>query len=292
MTAAKLIHLVPVASGIAAQDQGCADGPAVLKQSAFLSEIKSSGLYFLWHQAIVPDQTQPTLVAVAEVCTKVAKITQKVIEKNQFFIAMGGDHSMAIGTWSGVSVAKSTQGPIGLLWIDAHIDGHTPETTPSGAIHGMPVAALLGHGHQKLVRLLQPTTKIDPKHLVLIGIRSCEAEEEALAKALGVRIYYMNEVHQRGLKVVMKEALHQIKQQTLGYGITIDLDAIDPRDAPGVGSPVEGGIFAEDLQAALALVKGDEALFGLEIAEFNPHRDRDHLTEKTIAQLIQAVVGK
>ena len=201
-------------------------------------------------------------------------------------VVIGGDHSCAIGTWRGVAAAS--EGPIGLLWIDAHLDAHVPGTTPSGAVHGMPLAALLGAGD---ARLTGGEATLRPEHVAVVGARSFEADEAAFLVRLGVRVFGVAEIDRRGLDVVMQDALAVVRSGTRGFGVTIDLDSIDPRDAPGVSTPVADGIRADELLDALGIIdeRGDEPvpLLALEIAEFNPSRDSNDRT----ALLVRALIG-
>jgi len=181
------------------------------------------------------------------------------------------------------------EGSLGFIWIDAHMDSHTPQTTLTGNIHGMPLACLLGFGEQGLINLATPTPKFNPKHICLVGIRSFEPEEEALLKRLNVRIIYMAEVRQRGLADVMAEAIKIATTGTVGYGLSIDIDSIDPADAPGTDVVEPGGLAGEELCQAVQVFAHDKRLIGAEIAEFDPHRDKDQKTEKLIARLVSAI---
>lgn len=202
------------------------------------------------------------------------------------FTVVGGDHTSAIGTFSGVAHALREQGDLGLIWIDAHMDSHTPATSESGNIHGMPVAALLGHGFKELTHILDANPKIKPAHLSLIGVRSFEHGEANFLRDLNVRIYYMEEVQERGLMTVIKEAQERAKQGTAGYGVSLDLDAIDPEDAPGVDVPEPNGLAGADVLAAMTYLAQDPELLATEIVEFDPQQDREQKTEILIAKLL------
>jgi arginase len=154
------------------------------------------------------------------------------------------------------------------------MDAHTRETSPSQAYHGMPLAALLGYGDDALIHLLEQGSVLSPHHVCLIGVRSFEEGEAALLKRLGVRIYFMEEVKSRGFKTVLQEALQRVKQETQGFGLSIDLDGFDPEEIPGVGSPEPDGLKVEDVLPALSLIQNDPAFKALEIVEFNPDRDK------------------
>lgn len=283
------LNFIGYASGIAARDQSSCMGPLILQDSEPLKQLKHP-----WHWI---DNLYPTdnktgmeaLIPVAELCTRLARHSYQFTQDKQVFATIGGDHSCAIGTWSGVAAAAS--GPIGLLWIDAHMDSHTPETSPSMNIHGMPLAALLGYGPQELTQVFTDKTKLLPQHVCLLGVRSFEAGEQALLERLGVRIYFMPEIEKRGLPAVMAEALQIINQGTVGYGISIDVDGIDPVDAPGVDTQAAHGIRGKALVESLALLQNYPHLLAIEFAEFSPKFDIDGITEKLIVDLIEAILN-
>lgn len=206
-------------------------------------------------------------------------------------MVIGGDHSCAIGTWSGAAQAIASRGNLGLIWIDAHMDSHTPQTSHSGAVHGMPLAALLGQGDSRLTAILGASAKLKPNHICLIGVRSFEEEEAALLAKLGVRIYDHDEVNARGIAEVLAEAHALIKQHTVAYGISVDLDAVDPHEAPGVGSPEPGGLSGKALCAELARYKHDASLLGIEVVELNPVRDKLGLTSALAMRILLSVVA-
>lgn len=287
------IRVVGAAIGIGAQDPRCQDGPQAVYDDGIIQDLRGRGYDIEW-QAIVQTRRDPTRSKMNQVSGFNRRLAQTVFDVkklNHFPVVLGGDHSCAIGTWSGVHAAVgATQAPMGLIWIDAHLDSHTVETSLSGAIHGMPLACLLGYGDPALTDIMGPPPKLRPEHVCLIGIRSFESGELALVTRLGVRVYYIDEVRQRGMQTVMEEALARVKQGTQGYGVSIDLDAMDPVDAPGVGSPESGGIRARDLQQALAAINQDPQLLALEITEYNPDLDRGQQTSHLIGKLIEAAL--
>lgn len=284
------ISFIGYASGIAAGDPGCGDGPVVLKDSDLLTDLAKANIKANWQEMIFPPK-KAVLPAVAEMCDQLAHLTKELVQKKQLFTVFGGDHSSAIGTWSGVATACASQGPIGLIWIDAHMDCHTPETSESGNIHGMPVACLLGHGAPELTHILSKNPKLKPENLCLIGIRSYEPGEADLIKRLGTRVYDMEKVKQFGMEQIMQEAVAHVTRETCGYGVTVDLDGIDPQDAPGVGTPEANGISGKELCDALTkVVRGDKRLIGTEITEFNPHHDKNGRTIKMVEELIRSLL--
>lgn len=285
------IDLLGYASDVAGANRGSGEGAPVLKNSPYLQQLNA---IMAWDTMIKPDITLPSKVRIVEkMCQELSLSVAHCILEKKFFAVLGGDHTAAIGTWSGVCHVKRAEGPIGLIWVDAHLDSHTPQTSESSNLHGMPLACLLGYGEPLLTTLLHPTPKIQPANVCLIGVRSYEQGELELLKKLNVRIYFMDEVKQKGISRVVTEAVQHVSENTCCYGITIDIDGIDPIDAPGTGVAEPGGIPGESLCQALTQLADDPRLVGAEIVEFDPRRDKDHMTEKLITRMLNAVcLGK
>jgi arginase len=286
----KAVYFVGYASGIAGSDSGSGEGPGALKNSPLMAKFAQKGLQCHWGELIKStNKEDPTLDRVVQQCTALADAVKYLVSQHRFFIVFGGDHSCAIGTWSGVYGALDSQDELGLIWIDAHMDSHTPETSPTGNIHGMPLASLLGHGDAKLINIMKDKPKLKPENICLIGTRSYEDGEAALLNKLNVRIFFMDEVKERGMEAVMKEALSIVKKNTTHFGVTLDIDAIDPTDAPGTGVVESDGIRAKDIYSAIQMLANEERLIGLEIAEFDPHKDKNHMTEMIISKVIESI---
>jgi len=284
------IRLIGAASGRGAKDTRCADGPDSLQDNHLARTLRSDGIQANWQAMLHADHKNlSSLHAVADMAARLADIVEKEAKQRHFFAVLGGDHTCAIGAWSGAARALRQTGPLGLIWLDAHMDSHTPETSPSGALHGMPLACLLGYGPGALTTLAEGQAAIFPGHVCLIGVRSFEPEEAALLDGLRVRVYHMAEISKRGLDAVMHEAVERTGLKTAGFGISIDLDGIDPVDAPAVGSPAPGGIRRRELLAALPWLASRKGLIGAEIAEFNPGLDRKKKTARLIAEILAAL---
>jgi arginase len=199
---------------------------------------------------------------------------------------IGGDHSCAGGTWTGV--ARTVPGALGLIWVDAHMDSHTPATSHSGRLHGMPLAWLLGQDDDPLYGLGAGVLK--PQHVCLVGVRSYEPEEDERLRGLGVRVVFMDEVRARGIDAVLDEALDIATAGTSGFGVSIDLDVITPEEAPNVGTPVAGGVSSAELARALEQIAGRPALAAIELVEYSPRLDRDGLTGRVALDLLSAAL--
>ncbi|OGT53306.1 MAG: hypothetical protein A3E84_01685 [Gammaproteobacteria bacterium RIFCSPHIGHO2_12_FULL_42_13] len=284
----KILHLIGYACGSAGAEMGCHNGPNVLQQSAYLTELTQQPISYQWETLAKPESRSGKAFIQAYNLQLAIKVSD-LVRQHHFFTVLGGDHSSAIGTWSGVYDACHQQGPLGLIWIDAHMDSHTPETTESGRIHGMPVATLLGYGYSELTSILHYEPKVQPEHLCLIGVRSFEKGEADLLEQLHVRVFFMDEVKHYGIKAILKEAITLVSKGTVGYGISIDIDSLDPNDAPAVDVPEPNGIPAQELCDALSIMANDMRCLGAEIAEFNPHHDKNNQTEQWIIRLLAAL---
>jgi arginase len=235
-------------------------------------------------------QAGTPLDIVARTTSWLAGTTYRQVKSGRRFLVMGGDHSCAVGTWSGASIALRRSGPLGLIWIDAHLDMHVPVTTPIGAIHGMPLAALLGYGEPELTGLSGAPSALSPSNICLVGARSFEPEEVAFAARHGVRVIGMDEVSRRGIEDVCAKARAIAGDGVAGFGVSLDLDAFDLADAPGVGSPAPGGICASNFLGAWAELTCSPLCIGAEIVEYNPHRDQSGKTAQLISTLAAATV--
>lgn len=283
------LFLIGAAFGAGGFDEGSEDAAQAFQNSTELNKLKKRGVDAQWLKTISEKSNDSKLNIITNANLALAKTTQQLVKENKRFCIIGGDHSCAIGTWSGAVTALPDTSELGLIWIDAHMDGHTPETSPTGNIHGMPVATLLGYGHKQLTELLSQQAKIKPRNICLIGIRSYEAGEEKLLNDLGVKIFFNTDVEALGIDNVMQQALAHISQTATHIGISIDLDGLDPNDAPGVGTPVEKGIDGQEFCTSLAVLKQQKNVIGYEIVEYNPHLDSEQKTAKIISDIIYAL---
>ena len=286
--------IIGVASGWGAQDRGCEDGPQILQASGITHCLHDGGQAgFLFEILRIADDVrdEDVLARVADLDLRLALLVSALLKKAVLPVVVGGDHACAIGTWSGVRAALPPDEEFGLIWVDAHMDSHVPATSPSGALHGMPLACLLGEGPAPLTALAGPAPKLRPEHVCLVGVRSFERGEQALLETLGVRVFFMEEVRARGFDTVWREAVQHVTHGTAGYGISVDLDAMDPADAPGVGTPEGGGVAGDELSRAVRAAHDDARLLAVEFAEYNPHVDRDDITLKLLRRLICAVAA-
>ncbi|MGH8487943.1 MAG: arginase [Gammaproteobacteria bacterium] len=285
--AATELRIIGAASGIGAADPGCGLGPDALREYGLTSRLRDHGLKAVWADIV----RRPALRAGTEsskeikaYCEELAAAIGHALHSGRRVAVIGGDHSCAIASWS--AIASASRGPLGLVWIDAHMDSHTPATSPSGALHGMPLAILLGVGPPELTDLLYPGAKLRPENVCLVGVRSYEPEEAELLHRLGVRVITMDEVRARGLMRSLSEAFAIASRGTAAFGLSIDLDAVDPEDAPGVGTPAPNGLRGLDLVESLQGLAPQPVL--AEIAEFNPLHDRENKTARLVIDLLAA----
>ncbi len=234
------------------------------------------------------------LKQIAETCTRTAAAVVKTLEEGMTPLVLGGDHSLAVGSVSGVSEFYRRQGrKIGVLWIDAHSDINTPETSPSGNVHGMPLAALLGLGPDLLGNIYGFSPKIAPENTVIIGVRDIDAAERANIRRAGIaEVYTMRDIDERGMRTVMEEALRAAGSDTSGYHVSLDMDWIDPEDAPGVGTPVRGGATYREAHLAMEIIADHGGMVSFEIVEVNPVIDEHNRTADLAVELACSAFGK
>ena len=234
------------------------------------------------------------LSPIAETCTRTAEAVVKTFEEGATPLVLGGDHSLAAGSIAGVAEFYRRQGQkIGLLWIDAHSDLNTPETSPSGNVHGMPLAALLGLGPALLSNIFGYAPKIAPENTVLIGVRDIDAAERDNIRRAGIaEVYTMRDIDERGMRAVMEEALRAAGRATAGYHVSLDMDWIDPEDAPGVGTPVRGGATYREAHLAMEIIADHGRLLSFEIVEVNPVIDEHNRTADLAVELACSAFGK
>ncbi|MFC3779340.1 arginase [Bacillus chungangensis] len=229
------------------------------------------------------------LKAVAEGNERLAKKIDGIIQQNRFPLVLGGDHSIAIGTLAGV--AKHYK-ELGVIWYDAHGDLNTADTSPSGNIHGMPLAASLGYGHPSLTEIGKYSPKIKPENVVVIGARDLDDGEKEFIKENNIKVYTMHEIDRLGMAQVMEQTIDYLKNRTDGVHLSLDLDGLDPNDAPGVGTPVLGGISYRESHLAMEMLAESHLITSAEFVEINPILDRENQTAKVAVALMGSLFGE
>jgi len=280
------IELIGAAWGLGGADPGCAEAPRAL--TPLLSQrLEACRVPSLLGPILEPPAGERRKTfAVSRLCGQLAAAVAASRRAGRLPCVIGGDHSCAGGTWTGV--ARTLQGALGLVWIDAHMDSHTPATSHTGRLHGMPLAWLLGQDDDPLYGLASGVLK--PQHVCLVGVRSYEPEEDERLRRLGVRVVFMDEIHSRGIDAVLDEALDIVTAGTSGFGVSIDLDVISPEEAPHVGTPAQGGVSSAELARALEEVAGKPGLAAVELVEYSPRLDRDGRTARVAVDLLAAAL--
>lgn len=223
----------------------------------------------------------------------IARKVERIIGLGHFPLVLGGDHSIAVGTVSGIAAfARRENRRVGVLWIDAHGDINTPETSPSGNIHGMPLAALLGYGASELTEIGGWAPKVDAANVALVGIRSLDSGEKKRLKETGVQVHTMSEIDRHGVHQVMKKAIARVTDGTDFVHVSFDLDAIDPAVAPGVGTPVKGGLDYREAHLIMEVIADSGIMTSMEIVEANPILDQHNASAEFAVELIQSAFGK
>jgi arginase len=233
------------------------------------------------------------LTEIHAACERLASEVEAIADGGKLPITIGGDHSIAIGSLAGVVKAfRKRDERLGLVYFDAHADMNTPETSPSGNIHGMPLAVLLGYGAPDLVNVAGFAPKFDPRLCAHVGARDIDPGERELIRQLGLRFFTMREIDERGLAVCMDEAIQIAGQGTAGYAVTFDVDALDPRDAPGSGTLVRGGLSYREAHLAMEKIAEDGGMRSLEVVEINTALDLNNRTAELGVELILSALGK
>jgi arginase len=282
------VEIIGAAWGLGGAEPGCAEAPAVLAP-LLESRLIARGVPALAGPMLRPMAGERRKqAAVSRLCGLLASAVADSLRLGRLPCVLGGDHSCAGGTWTGV--ARTMRGDLGLVWVDAHMDSHTPGTSHTGRLHGMPLAWLLGQDDDPLYGLSAGV--LNPGQVALVGVRSFEPEEDERLRRLGVRVFHIEEVHARGLRAVLADALAIATGGTEGFGISIDLDVVTPEEAPGVGTPVPGGISGAQLADALADIGGRADLLAVELVEYVPRLDPDRRSARVaIATLVGALCG-
>lgn len=297
------IRILGVPLDMGASRRGVDMGPSAVRVAGIEKRLESLGLRVTDGGNIPVEiaETQPTgsknaryLKQITETCTRTAEAVAAVLEQGATPLVLGGDHSLAAGSASGVSEFYRREGKkIGLVWIDAHADINTPETSPSGNVHGMPLAALLGLGPQELSNIFGFMPKVAAENAVLIGVRDIDAaERENIRRAGLAEVYTMRDIDERGMRAVMEEALRAAGRGTAGYHVSLDMDWIDPEDAPGVGTPVRGGATYREAHLAMEIIADHGRMLSFEIVEVNPVIDEHNRTAELAVELACSVFGK
>jgi arginase len=298
----KAAAILGVPLGYGASMAGVDIGPAALRVARLNQRIARLGYSVrdlgdmrLERPQVFPEEGEKLKYVreISAACEQLASDVEAILEAGEFPIILGGDHSIAIGSFAGAAAYyRKQQQSLGLIWFDAHADMNTPETTPSGNIHGMPLAALLGFGTPELTRVAGFSPKIDPALCAHVGARDIDPGERELIRKLGMRFFTMREIDERGMRACMDDAIAIASQGTAGYGVTFDVDVLDPGDAPGSGTLVRGGLTYREAHLAMEKIAENGGMRSLEIVEINTALDVNNKTAELGVELILSALGK
>ncbi len=302
MDVQKKATIIGVLMDLGADRRGVDMGPSAIRVAGLNErlatlgfEVTDAGNIPVRNPEMLPitDGNAKYLPEIAVACQKLADQVEAALEAGSTPIVLGGDHSIAIGSVGGLSAFHHKRDKrVGVIWFDAHGDMNTPDTSPSGNIHGMPFAAILGKGAKELTEISGFAPKVYPEDCVLIGARSVDPDEAVALKASGIRVVTMRELDERGMSAVMDEAMWLASRRTAGFHVTMDMDFVDPDFAPGVGTPVPGGPTYRESHLAMEKVADSGKMLSFELTEVNPVLDVSNKTAELGVQLILSAFGK
>jgi len=289
----KIIQTLAVASSIGSPSDSCADGPLVLQKSTYAKDLSNAdnGISFNWYDPlVVASKEKNSLKILNKQSSYITQFVQQQIEDEYPFLILSGDHSSAIGTWSGVLNSLPAESSFALIWIDAHMDAHTLSTSLTGNLHGMPVSVLLGEAEHDLQGCCPARHSLQGKNLYMFGVRSYEADELVLLSKNNVNVFDTDRIEQEGgASSVLKELIQTVSRCYDKFAISLDMDAFDPKDAPGVAVRETTGLSVADVLSALNEIEFADNFLGLEISEFDPAMDIDSKTEKLLFEIVKSI---
>lgn len=296
------VSVLGVPLGFGCSMPGVDMGPAAIRVARLAQRIAGLGyevrdlgdLPIRRPQAIAkPEEPVKYLMEMIEACESISSCVGDVLRAGELPVIIGGDHSIAIGSISGTaSFIRDRNETFGLLWFDAHADMNTPETSPSGNIHGMPLSTLLGYGAPELTHVAGFAPKLDPRFCTHIGARDVDQGERKLIRELGMRFITMREIDERGMSACMDEAIAIASKASAGYCVTFDVDVMDPGDAPGSGTLVRGGLSYRESHLAMEMIAEAGGMLSLEVVEINTALDVNNRTAELGVELILSALGK
>jgi len=297
-----IVHVLGVPMDLGSGRRGVDMGPSAIRIAGVETALRELGHTVVdegdipiknMEELKVGDVRARYLTEIARASAVASKKIERIVRKGHFPLVLGGDHSIAVGTLSAIAAVARPEGKkVGLLWVDAHGDINTPDTSPSGNIHGMPVAALLGFGPPELTGIGGRAHKVEPRNVALIGIRSLDEGEKRRLKETGVQVHTMSDIDRHGIHRAMKKALARITDGTDYVHVSFDLDAVDPTVAPGVGTPVKGGLDYREAHLIMELLHDSGVMTSLEMVEVNPILDQGNASATFAVELVQSAFGK
>jgi arginase len=277
-------------------------GPSALRLAGLDERLRSLGydVQDVGNVTVAQPEATPSgpdrarfLPQIAQTCKRLGDLVCQAVTEGKMPLVLGGDHSVAIGTVAGIARSFHQRNEkIGLIWVDAHADMNTPETSPTGNVHGMPLACCIGQGPVELTHLFDFAPKVEPRNVAIVGLRDVDRTEVPYVRDAGVTAYTMRDIDERGLRTVMQEAIERASDGTAGFHVSFDMDAVDPREAPGVGTPVRGGLTYREAHLAMEVLCDCSNLTGMEVVEVNPVLDVANQTAILGVELVLSALGK
>jgi arginase len=296
------IRVIGVPLDLGQSRRGVDMGPSAVRVAGLEARLEALGhvvedagnvLVAIAEQKKEGDPHAKYLKEITATCSKHADLIVKTLEAGKVPITLGGDHSIAAGTVAGVAEFYRRQNQkIGLIWIDAHTDLNTPDSSPSGNVHGMPLAAIMGLGPPELSNIFDFSPKVSAENCVLVGVRDIDAIEKENVRRAGIHVFTMRDIDERSMRTVMEEALRIAGRGTAGYHVSLDMDWVDPEDAPGVGTPVRGGATYREAHLAMEIIADHGRMLSFEIVEVNPVIDEHNQTADLAVELALSAFGK
>jgi arginase len=296
------IRIIGVPMDLGASRRGVDMGPSALRVAGLQARLKQLGRQVEDSGNVSVPQPEEQhygeknakyLGEIAEACRGLADAVKKTLDEDMMPLVLGGDHSIAVGTVAGAAAHFDKTGKrIGVIWLDAHGDMNTPDSSPSGNSHGMPLASIMGYGPPELTGLAKIKPMVEPRNVVLVGIRDLDAKERKLMKETGVHVFTMRDIDERGMREVMSDALRFAGDDTAGIAVSLDMDFVDPSDAPGVGTPVRGGVTYREAHLALEMLADSGEMCSFELVEVNPVIDVHNTTATLGVELVLSGFGK
>jgi arginase len=298
----RTVRIIGVPLDLGASRRGTDVGPSALRIAGLGAALKRMG-YDVALEEDIPAPAMETRRSedkharykpqILDVCTRLAKRVKEVVDAGDFPLVLGGDHSIAMGTVAGTAAHyHEKEQSIGLIWFDAHGDMNVPESSPSGNIHGMPLAHLLGKGDVDLKNILGFSPKVKPENVALIGIRAIDAGERKIIRDSGIHAFTMREIDEHGMATVARRALEVVNDGTAGFHVSFDVDGCDPTVIPGSGTLVPGGVSFREAHLLMEYCADNGRLLSMEIVELNPFLDERNISAKRALELILSAMGK
>jgi arginase len=296
------IRIIGVPMDLGASRRGVDMGPSALRVAGLQARLKQLGRHVedIGNVPVPQPEEQPYgekraryLDEISSACKGLAEAVKKALDEDFTPLVLGGDHSVAVGTTAGTAAHFNRKSKrTGVIWLDAHGDMNTPDSSPSGNVHGMPLASIMGYGPSELTDLAGIKPMVEPRNVALVGIRDLDAKERRLVKESGVHIFTMRDIDERGMREVMADALRFAGDDTAGIAVSLDMDFVDPGDAPGVGTPVRGGATYREAHLALEMIADSKLLASFELVEINPVIDVHNTTAALGVELVLSGLGK